>query len=232
MLKKDDATDTCATTLAGRRPETRHLEPSLNRLTSLDRLSNRYFAMRHGHSVANQRGIIVSHPENGCAGYGLSEEGVAQVRASLQQDRQLDSSTIILSSDFKRALDTAAMVQQAIAGPVAVEIDTRLRERHFGALELGPDSAYADVWQRDSDDPDSDVHGVESARRVMARVTGLIVDLEQRYTGASLLLVSHGDALQILQTAFARRDASEHRQLQHLQTAEIRPLSLADPAAR
>jgi probable phosphoglycerate mutase len=199
----------------------------LNHISSLDRLANRYFAMRHGHSVANQRGIIVSQPENGCTGYGLSEQGAAQVRASLQRQRQLDGSTIIVSSDFKRALDTAAMVQQAIASSTTVEIDTRLRERHFGKLELGPDSAYADVWQRDSEDADSDFRGVESANRVMARVTGLIVDLEQRYTGASLLLVSHGDALQILQTAFARMPASAHRQLQHLQTAEIRPLSLA-----
>jgi broad specificity phosphatase PhoE len=227
MLKKDDATDTCGAAVPSRRPETCHPEPSLNHLSSLDRLANRYLAMRHGHSVANQRGIIVSHPENGCADYGLSEQGVIQVRTSLQRDRQLDNSTIIVSSDFKRALDTAAMVQRALAAsPAAVEIDTRLRERHFGALELGPDSAYPDVWQRDSEDPDSDFQGVESANRVMARVTELIVDLERRYTGASLLLVSHGDALQILQTAFALMPASAHRQLQHLQTAEIRSLTL------
>jgi len=213
-------------------PESRYPESPLNHLSSLDRLANRYFAMRHGHSVANQRGIIVSHPENGCAAYGLSEQGVAQVRASLQQDRQLDNSTIVVSSDFKRALDTAVMVQQAIASSAAVEIDMRLRERHFGALELGPDSAYESVWQQDASDADSDFQGVESANRVMARVTGLIVDLERRYAGASLLLVSHGDALQILQTAFARQPASAHRQLPHLQTAEIRALTLGDSAAR
>jgi hypothetical protein len=61
----------------------------------------------------------------------------------------------------------------------------------------------------------------------MSLVTELIVGLEQRFVDTILLLVSHGDALQILQTAFAGRDASEHRQLQHLQTAEIRPLLLA-----
>jgi len=204
----------------------------LNHLSSFDRLANRYFAMRHGHSLANQQGIIVSHPMNGCAGFGLSAQGVAQVRASLQQDRQLDASTVIVSSDFKRALESAAMVQQALTGAAPLEIDTRLRERHFGALELGPDSAYAEVWRRDAEDPDSDQRDVESANRVMARVTGLIVDLEQRYSGASLLLVSHGDALQILQTAFARQPASAHRQLQHLHTAEIRPLTLAQANPR
>ena len=61
----------------------------------------------------------------------------------------------------------------------------------------------------------------------MMRVTGLVAELEQRRQGATFLLVSHGDALQILQTAFARREASAHRQLPHLQTAEIRRLLLA-----
>ncbi len=57
---------------------------------------------------------------------------------------------------------------------------------------------------------DSDYRQTESPNQVMAGVTELIIDLEQRYSGSCLLLVSHGDALQILQTAFARRDACEH----------------------
>jgi probable phosphoglycerate mutase len=198
----------------------------VNHLDPLERLENRYFAMRHGHSIANLRGIIVSHPENGCADFGLSERGVAQVAASLQLDAQLDADTVIVSSDFRRALETAELVRQVTVRQAPVEIDVRLRERHFGTLELGPDSAYQGVWQRDAQDADDEFDEVESASRVMARVSALIVDLERRYSGASLLLVSHGDALQILQTAFARQPASAHRQLQHLQTAEIRSLIL------
>jgi broad specificity phosphatase PhoE len=108
-----------------------------------------------------------------------------------------------------------------------LESDERLRERNFGDLELGPDSAYEEVWQRDELDPAGAYRAVESVNHVMTRVTALIADFEQRYAQQSLLLVSHGDALQILQTAFARREASTHRQLIHLQTAEIRQLMLA-----
>jgi len=203
----------------------------MNHLCSIDQLSNRYFAMRHGHSIGNQQGIIVSHPENGCAGYGLSELGVEQVRASLQQDRLLGAGTIIVSSDFRRALESAAIAQQLLGCAAPIATDIRLRERYFGELELGPDSAYQAVWQQDQKDPDSDFRAVETANQVMARVSALIVELETRYTHASLLLVSHGDALQILQTAFARRGASQHRQLEHLQTAEIRALQLAETSA-
>lgn len=198
----------------------------MNQLSVLTHLSNRYFIMRHGHSIGNQQGIIVSHPENGCTGYGLSDMGIGQVQASLQQGHHLDENTIIISSDFRRALETAEISRRRLDSALAVATDIRLRERNFGELELGPDSAYQAVWQQDQDNADSDFRAVESANQVMARVTALIADLETRYLDASLLLISHGDALQILQTAFARQDASTHRQLPHLHTAEIRCLLL------
>lgn len=199
----------------------------MNHLSNYADLSNDYYVMRHGHSLANQQGLIVSHPVNGCAGFGLSERGREQVRASLQHNDLLDADTIVLSSDFSRAFESATIAADLLGCSTGVETDLRLRERDFGELELGPDSAYASVWEQDKQDPDGLFRGAESANQVMARITGLILDLEQRHVNATLLLVSHGDALQILQTAFAGRNASAHRQLQHLQTAEIRPLLLS-----
>jgi broad specificity phosphatase PhoE len=225
---KTDATAICRGPASQRaRKSALHRGATLNYLSALEKLSNRYFAMRHGHSLANQQGIIVSHADNGCVGYGLSAQGRNQVEASLRQNDLLDADTIVLSSDFSRAVESATIAADLLGCSAGVETDLRLRERDFGELELGPDSAYASVWEQDEQDADGLFRAVESANRVMARVTGLILDLEQRHVDATLLLVSHGDALQILQTAFAGRDASAHRQLQHLQTAEIRPLLLA-----
>ena len=199
----------------------------MNHLSNYAELGNDYYVMRHGQSLGNQQGIIVSHPQHGCAGFGLSEQGRDQVHASLQMEASLDAGTIIVSSDFNRALESAAIARQTLNCRSPVETDIRLRERNFGDLELGPDSAYHAVWQHDERDPDGDYLAVESVNQVMSRVTELIVDLERRFVDANLLLVSHGDALQILLTAFAGRDASTHRQLQHLETAEIRRLRLA-----
>ena len=202
----------------------------MNHLSNYAELSNDYYVMRHGQSLGNEQGIIVSHPANGCAGFGLSERGREQVRASLQQDKLLDANTIIVSSDFRRAHESAALPTHCSTVASPLQSDERLRERNFGELELGPDSAYDEVWQQDELDPDGAYRAVESVNHVMARVTELIADCEQRYAQRSFLLVSHGDALQILQTAFARREASVHRQLVHLQTAEIRHL-LPSPVA-
>mgnify|MGYP001556068181 FL=1 len=196
----------------------------LNYLLEINRLGNRYFAMRHGHSIANQQGIIVSHPDNGCDRFGLSELGREQVKQSLQNFGLLDVNTIIVSSDFCRARESAEIVNAQLSGDGSINLDSRLRERNFGELELTPDSRYMDVWQQDAKDPDSQLRGVESVNQVMSRVTSVVAEYEARYTGATILLVSHGDALQILQTAFARMDGSSHRQLDHLHTAQIRPL--------
>ena len=200
----------------------------MNHLLGIERLNNRYFAIRHGHSLANQQGVIVSHPENGRDNYGLSELGRRQVRASLQQNNQLDANTVVVTSDFKRARESAGIAFEVLACSVSICEEPRLRERNFGELELATDDSYGEVWQQDEINPDSWFRGVESVNQLMARVTAVVADYEKRYSAATILLVSHGDALQILQTAFARRDASSHRQLEHLNTAEIRQLLIID----
>ena len=196
----------------------------MNYLLELGDLRNRYFVMRHGHSLANQRGIIVSDPANGVTEFGLSDAGRSQVEQRRISVERLDSATRILSSDFRRALETAEILHRRLSCDPPLITDPRLRERHFGRLELGADTAYPDVWRHDEHDPDSRPHGAESANQVMARVTSLICEIEQRHRRETFLLVSHGDALQILLTAFARRSAAEHRRLPHLETAELRPI--------
>ena len=201
----------------------------MNSLLDKASLRNRYLAMRHGHSLANEQGIIVSHPDNGCHGYGLSEPGKKQVEKSLRRDVRLDAQSMIITSDFRRALESAQIAQEVLSTRAAPLIETRLRERYFGELELSSDGGYDGVWREDAANPDSELGGMESANQVMRRVTAVISDLEKRYKDATILLVSHGDALQILQTAFARRAAADHRELSHLHTAEIRQLDLSPP---
>jgi len=180
--------------------------------------------MRHGQSLANLEQVIVSNPQNGVDDYGLSEQGMMQVRESVQSHPRLDADLLIVSSDFKRARESAEIVHEILGCVRPMQFDERLRERNFGDWELTADSAYALVWAGDEVDPDNTDKGVESPNQVMQRVSALVCDYEARHSSATILMVSHGDALQLLQTAFSKQDASTHRQLQHLQTAEIRRL--------
>jgi len=202
----------------------------MNHLSGVDRLANRYNVMRHGQSKANAAGIIVSCIANDRRGdYGLTELGRQQALAAARGCAQ-PRDTIICSSDFSRARQTAEIVRAQLSGAEVV-IAEALRERYFGAWEGSATGNYARVWAADETDSGRADGDVEPAAAVLRRTTALIVDLERQYAGRDILLVSHGDALQILQAGFLQIDPSRHRSLPALETAEIRPLRLAGDAA-
>ena len=233
----------------------------MNHLSGVNRLANRYRVMRHGQSKANVAGIIVSSIETDRRGdWGLSDAGREQVlEAALACG--LPVGTVICSSDFSRARQTAEIVRARLGAP-PVLVAAALRERCFGDLEGTATGNYARVWATDeadagdtagdggdsaADGGDSAADGgdagggeaggldagsqdagsgVEPAAAVLDRATALVTDLERRYAGRDILLVSHGDTLQILQAGFLRMDPAAHRRQPHLGIAEIRALRL------
>lgn len=186
-------------------------------------LANRYYAMRHGESWANRQGIIVSHPDvgNGPA-FGLTGDGRRQVMRSALRSG-LSSETLLYSSPFSRTFETATTVKSCI-GARAVSLAWELRERDFGELEGKSVSNYEHVWFRDSLGCEDEYLGVETAGAVALRGLELIMKLEEEHSDEDILLVSHGDTLQILETAFRGKSAAEHRSLPPLALAEIRRL--------
>jgi glucosyl-3-phosphoglycerate phosphatase len=198
----------------------------MNHLDRVERLANRFSMMRHGQSKANAGGIIVSRIETDRLGdYGLTELGRQQALAAVRA-AVLPAETVICSSDFARARETAEIVRAHVDAPEIV-IAEPLRERCFGDWEGTPVANYARVWTADGGAAGHTDGNVEPAAAVLDRVTAFIVELERRYSDRDILLVSHGDTLQILQAGFLRMDPSAHRSLPQLATAEIRPLRLA-----
>lgn len=179
---------------------------------------NRYLLMRHGHSQANARQLIISTPARGLADYGLSEQGEAQLH-ELLANWHWPIPTRILHSDFLRTTETAGRVAAHFG--LELQPEPRLREREFGDFEGLADSHYPDVWAQDARDPEHREHGVESVASVAARMQGVIASLEQALRGETVLLVSHGDPLQIMLTALEGRLLSEHRLREPLLPASI-----------
>ncbi len=195
-------------------------------MTNIPTLHNRYFVMRHGHSLANEQGIIVSDPKNGVESYGLTEKGKQQAKDSIAKAATLygfDANLLVVSSDFLRCRETAECVS-ALLSTSNVELEPRLRERFFGELELGPNTEYKRVWDLDVLNDDVGSFGAESTKQVLERGLAVIADLEANFADETFLLVSHGDTLQILLTAFHNLTPGRHRELSLLETAEIRPL--------
>ncbi|MCE8035364.1 MAG: histidine phosphatase family protein [Halomonas sp.] len=180
--------------------------------------NNRYLLMRHGHSQANAEHLIISTPARGLAGYGLSAAGQVQLDELLANWRW-PFPTRILHSDFLRTTETARRVADHFG--LGLQPEPRLRERDFGSFEGLPDSRYPEVWAHDARSPEHCEYGVESVASVAARMQGVIASLEQTLRDETILLVSHGDPLQIMLTALEGRLLSEHRAREPLLPASI-----------
>lgn len=181
-------------------------------------LKNRYYGFRHGESLANVEGIIVSDPGVGTVKYGLSDEGRLQVASSAAQLSDLRGEVVIVSSDFLRAMETAEIIRAAL-GVESIRVDHRLRERFFGAWEGQCYLHYSDTWSKDAIDPDRQVDGAESANAVRSRMVAVVRDLELELKGCEILLVSHGDPLRMLQSAFDGVDTARNRTIPYFETA-------------
>jgi len=191
-------------------------------------MHNPYVILRHGQSAANVAGIIVSNPQSGRSGdYTLTGEGEEQVRQSVSQAKEaglLDAHTLIVTSPFSRCVRTAEIAKEILGTGSNILVDDRLRERWFGEWEETPQSNYEKVWSEDKKNPNHTTAGVESTREIQERALDIIRDLESRYNDRTILLVSHGDVLQILQTGLQEQSPALHRDIPYLKTAEVRPI--------
>lgn len=186
------------------------------------KLNNTYFLMRHGHSRANEEGIIISNPSIGTIQYGLTEQGKKQVSSASGKFLETEN-IIIYCSDFLRGRETAEILQKSLKVQ-DINFTPLLRERYFGFYDGLDDNQYQLVWEKDKLNENNKHNSVESPRLVSNRVESLISDLENKHAKMNIILISHGDCLQILQTVFDNISPANHRSLNHLQVAEIRKM--------
>lgn len=179
--------------------------------------------MRHGESIANRKGLIVSDAANALNDYGLTSLGAEQVMNSALKTR-LNEKVKIISSDYLRAKETADIVAKVLCANADPVLEPLLRERDFGTWELMDHANYEDVWQNDATTPEQTFNQVELISQVLTRGLTVIEKLEAQYQGQSILLVGHGDVLQILLAHYNGLDIRFHRTLASIKNAEIRVL--------
>ncbi|XP_054786075.1 uncharacterized protein LOC129292539 [Prosopis cineraria] len=184
-------------------------------------LRNRYWVLRHGKSIPNERGLIVSSMENGTRPeFKLASEGVNQAElAGKLFQKELETSSILLEnvricySPFSRTSHTAKVVANVLNLPFQgsqCKMMEDLRERFFGpSFELQSHNKYAEIWDADEKDPIARPKGGESVKDVACRLARAMAVIESECRGCAILVVSHGDTLQILQSLL--NAANQHK---------------------
>jgi len=157
----------------------------------------RLLLVRHGESAWNREGRV----QGQAPGVPLTDTGLAQARRAAALLRGCGA-TRLVSSDLQRAVETAAVVAEAVGLPV--ETDADLREQGVGVLE----GRYAHELGEEPTPEGAHVHeirwgGGESIVDVHARVTRFCERLRASAPGETVILVSHGATLQVLRAVVA-----------------------------
>ena len=169
-------------------------------------MSTILFLVRHGETVDNANQTMQGQTQG-----ELNERGILQAQELSEEwkDREID---VIVSSDLKRAVDTAAIV----AAPHGLEVvkTPLLRERDWGDFtgRYIPDL-------KNEPFPDN----VESLENLLSRAGEFITYVRETFPGKKVLAVGHGIINKAIQAVYYHKSM---REIQKMSNAEVRELML------
>jgi broad specificity phosphatase PhoE len=168
----------------------------------------RVYLVRHGETDWNRDQRL-----QGTSDVSLNARGFGQAQELADHLSRLTIACVI-TSPLVRAAATAATLADRCRCPLV--IDTRLREVDHGSWTARtlPDIARESprlVTGGQLEPAAFDVSGGETLRDVFLRVSSALADIVARHDGQSVVVVSHGVALAIIECAAAGAAPSDYR---------------------
>lgn len=192
-------------------------------------LKNKYFLLRHGQNIhqTEKKDILYKWPDDDepCV---LIEEGIAEAKAAgeILKTKNIE---MIFCSDILRTKQTAGIVADIIGfDKDKIIYDERLRDVNWGVFggKTKPE-AWAFFEGEAIRKFEQSVPGGESWNNCQARVVAVLSDLERLYENKIILIVSHGDAMWLLEDyvkGLSKEETLEDRKNIYLKPGEIREL--------
>ena len=150
---------------------------------------NTYFVMRHGQTSHNLTGTVNSTIHSGDH---LTDLGRGQAKAAggMIVGKKID---IIIASPFARTRETAEIVAQEVGiDPTDIIFDDRLHEMSLPAYEGRTWSEYHEEYPKVAENFSRAPEGNESYADVKQRVLDFLFEIEKKYSGKKILIVTHG----------------------------------------
>lgn len=192
-------------------------------LSQVKRSGNRYFVMRHGEAKSNIEGFLDSGADTT---NHLSERGKEQAveRAADLSGQGID---MIVASPVLRAQETAVIVRRSLGLPEsALMTDERLTEMRFGSFERKLVTEWKEAFKDEPALTDAS-HGGESYADVRRRAGEFLFEIERRYTGKTILIVTHDSPAWLIDAVAVRKSVEQLTAeapstfLQHAEAREV-----------
>lgn len=183
---------------------------------------NEYFVARHGESVSNVEGFLNGSVDTKNP---ITEKGIEQAKqavASLPADIDY-----IFVSPLQRTQETAQYIAKGLClAAEQVITDERLRESGMGELEGEQGAKKESVFVSPEQEYLESKSGMESLQQVRVRMGDFLYDIEKKYQGKKILVLSHGDPLCMLESVSKGLDMKDSLRVfdNYYQNAEVRPL--------
>ena len=154
-----------------------------------------FLTMRHGETLWNAEQRFQGHGDS-----RLTRNGRSGAEALGKRLKGFDFD-LLISSDLGRAMETAAIIAESTGH--SIQVDKRLRERHYGVLEglTIPEiqAGFPEAYERLlASDPDYVIPQGESRRQQYDRNIDFFKQAIAEQTGKTLALVAHGGVLDSL----------------------------------
>ncbi|MBI3632590.1 MAG: class I tRNA ligase family protein [Candidatus Vogelbacteria bacterium] len=156
---------------------------------------NKFYIMRHGEAQSITGEYIDSSPDSTNA---LTEKGREDVlkAAAWLWDKKID---LIFSSDFLRTKQTADEVAQSIGYDKSkIILDKRIREINVGDFNGRPVGDYRSYYSSVEERFVKNVPNGENTSEVKVRAMDFLSEVNAKYDGKNILIVSHGDPLWLM----------------------------------
>ena len=151
---------------------------------------NSYFVMRHGGSQGNERDLVSYKLQSSDH---LTEAGKKQATDSGQKLKK-EKIDLIISSPFTRTKETAEIARGELGlSEDKIIFDERLREINPGDYDgKNWDEYHRHVYNVGANWFNESIAGGESLADVCKRVGECLYEIEEKYKGKNILIVTHG----------------------------------------
>ncbi|QQR76827.1 class I tRNA ligase family protein [Candidatus Nomurabacteria bacterium] len=189
---------------------------------------NKYFVMRHGESDNNLTGSISVNKD---AKDHINENGKLQVKkyAEMLKSEKID---FIVSSPFIRTKETSSIVKDVLG------LDEKSISYHDELGEFNPGDFGGTKWSefhkalpKIPENFDKKMPGGESHNEIKKRVTNFLYELDSKYAGKNILIVTHGGPAWLLFSGASGytpeeslRIVQKESEYRYLQNGEFRKL--------
>lgn len=170
----------------------------LDDLRERTKSTNTYFLVRHGEAQHNVDHVIASGPEKGKNISQMTKKGEAQI-LDFAADMKREKVQLIFSSPYERTKKTAQAIAKATKAKVIV--DKRLSEINCGTFNWRREREYHAYFASKADRFFKAPPSGETLTQVRMRMIDFIKDIDRKYSGKRIAIVSHGDCLWLLDAA-------------------------------